>query len=81
MDNQEASNYLEKLNTFADALIKDAAELQAKISSSKTSVKRDYYGKKMKKLGKELQRVLATKQLVTLAAQKNASDSSDAPTA
>ena len=81
MDNKEASTYLEKLNTFADVLIKDAAEIQAHISSAKTSAKRDYYGKKMKKIGKELQRVLATKQLVTLAAQKNASDSSDAPTA
>jgi len=80
LDAQEASNYLEKLNTFADALIKDAAEIQQKISASKTSVKREYYGKKMKKIGKELQRVLATKQLVQLAAKKNASDDTNAAT-
>lgn len=81
MDNKEASQHLEKLNTFADSLITEAAGIQQKISTAKTAAKREYYGKKMKKISKELQRVLATKQLLNLAAQKNASDSSTTPTA
>lgn len=81
LDTQEASQHLEKLNMFADNLIKEASVIQQQISTAKTTAKREYYGKKMKKLGKELQRVLATKQLLTMAAQKNASNNSTPATA
>lgn len=85
MNDIDAEKHLSKLNSYADTLIRDATEIQALISGAKTRTKADFYGKKMKKIRNELQRVLATSELVKMAAKGQQStddtDISASPTA
>lgn len=55
-----------KLNQVAQVLITTASELQKLISSAKTQAKRDFYGKKMKKVRNELTQVLSTMEILKL---------------
>lgn len=55
-----------KLTQFAQVLITDASELQKQISTAKTQCKRDFYGKKMKKVRNELTQVLSTMEILKL---------------
>lgn len=76
----EQEQHVERLQTLATGLIQTASELQTKINSSKTQAKRDYYSKKMSKVRKDVQQVLATLQLVEIMeGRKNAAASDSTP--
>jgi len=81
MTDEKQKQYMDEMQTLATGLIQTASELQVKINSSKTQAKRDYYAKKMTKVRKDVQQVLATMELVKIMEdKKNAAESDPSST-
>ena len=70
MDATEQEQRITKLQGFAQELIETASQLQQKINASKTAARKEYYNKKMMKVRKDVQRVLATMELVKIAGER-----------
>jgi hypothetical protein len=69
---------IEKLKLFATSLLTEASELQKQISGAKTQYKRDFYGKKMKKVRDTITQALSTIEILNLTSKGSENASSPA---
>jgi len=71
MDNLTREQHDDRLQDLATKLITEASVLQQKISTAKTATKRNFYGKKMDVVRKEIQQVLSIKELLKMTGDKD----------
>ena len=69
-DHSNLLAYKDRLSATATQLLTQANALQVNINTAKTQTKRAYFSKKMAKVRKEVQQVLATLQLIKIAEDK-----------
>lgn len=70
----------EYLTKSANQMLMTANALQKNIDTAKTQYKRDYYGKKMKKVRDGLHKTLATLELLKMTGSQNAPTETSATT-